>query len=96
MAFIQDDRTQAQRKTHTWLVVGTDSFMSGWGEAKGGLSYAAWACMPEDRHAVYSWVTMRGDMKRVREVCDYPDNPYRPNRRCVHLHIYVTQKGCQY
>ena len=63
----QDDRTAAQLETHTWLVVGTDKFMSGWGEARGGTSVAAWACLPEDRKEVLEWVERRNDMKRVRE-----------------------------
>ena len=33
---MQDDRTEAQRKTHTLAIGGTDRFMSGWGLAKGG------------------------------------------------------------
>ena len=28
---IQDDRTPEQKATHTILIIGTDSFMSGWG-----------------------------------------------------------------
>ena len=30
MTVIKDDRTPEQKKTHDWVVVGTDSFMSGW------------------------------------------------------------------
>ena len=44
-----DDRTPEQKKSHSWLVIGTDSFMSGWGKASGGKSYAAWACKEEHR-----------------------------------------------
>lgn len=80
-----DDRTADQRETHTMLVVGTDSFLSGWGQARNGYSYAAWACRPEDMNACESWVRQRGDMKRVRIVGD----DYRPSAACTHLHIYV-------
>jgi hypothetical protein len=81
---IQDDRTPEQRATHTCLVVGTDRFMSGWGKARGGKSYAAWACEPAKRNDCLCWVERRGDMQRVRETCD----PYRPQGP-GHLHIYV-------
>ncbi len=85
----EDDRTPEQRKTHTWLVVGTDSCLSGWGGARGGLSYAAWACKPEDRHECLAYVEGRSEMKRVRETTD----PYSPGRGCSHLHIYVYAVG---
>jgi len=83
----KDDRTPEQKLSHTCLIVGTDSFMSWWGEAKGGLSYAAWACKPEHRSKVLAWVSARKEMKRVREVSD----PYYPKSNiCAHLHIYVV------
>lgn len=88
----QDDRTEEQRQTHTWLVIGTDSFMSfmsGWGGAEGGLSYAAWACKPEDADTVYQWVSARSDMKRVRETSA---NGYQA-RGAVHCHIYVVHEN---
>lgn len=89
---IKDDRTPEQRKTHAYLVVGTDSFLSGWGGAEGGASYAAWAC--EDKHVekVEAWVRARDEMKRVRVVCEDEEKPYRPNPDiCAHLHIYVVE-----
>lgn len=84
----KDDRTPEQKETHNWLVIGTDSFLSGWGGAKGGLSYAAWACRPEDVDAVESWVSGRSDMYRVRVTTD----PYSPPSECAHLHIYVVEE----
>ena len=87
---IQDDRTEAQKSTHVWGVVGTDRFMSGWGEASGGMSYAVWACDSEGstlRDLEYK-VEQRGDMDRVRIVY-LPD--YRP--RAAHTHIYVHTKS---
>ena len=80
-----DDRTPEQTQTHTWLVIGTDSFMSGWGKASGGKSYAAWACKPDERRACLTWVESRSDMKRVREALA---NDYHPSG-IGHLHIYV-------
>ena len=84
---IDDDRTKEQKATHNWLVIGTDSFMSGWGKADGGASYAAWACKPEDRDKVLSWVESRPEMKRIRETCD----PYRP-KGVGHCHIYLVHE----
>lgn len=84
---IQDDRTQEQKKTHVFLIVGTDTFMSGWGKAKNGKSYAAWACLPEHKDRVFNWVESRSDMKRVREIY----GEYRPGG-AGHLHIYVVDE----
>lgn len=92
MTEIQDDRTPEQRETHTLLAVGTDSFMSGWGGARNGASYAAWAATPENASACLAWVESRGDMKRVREVYDPPTAPYRPGPHCAHLHVYVWER----
>ena len=86
MEFV-DDRTEEQKRTHYVLIGGTDSFMSGWGRAKDGASYAFWACTPQDADRVESWVRSRGDIKRVREVT----NDYRPKPDyCAHCHVYVV------
>lgn len=87
IAKIEDDRTALQKITHRWLVIGTDKFMSGWGEARGGLSYAAWACTEDKLRDTECWVEQRKDMLRVRRVFD--DGKYKPGSRCAHLHIYV-------
>jgi len=85
----KDDRTTEQKKTHTYLVGGTDSFLSGWGMAKNGNSYAFWACKPKDYSKVLNWVEKRGDIKRVRLVFD----PYYPNPDyCKHCHIYFVDE----
>ena len=84
-AQIVDDRTKQEQLTHTWLVIGTDTFLSGWGQAKGIPSYAAWACKPDDVNRVFNWVESRSDMKRVREALAAN---YHPSG--VHLHIYVV------
>lgn len=83
----KDERTPEEMKTHTYLIAGTDGFMSGWGEANDGISVAAWACKPEHSTRVFNWVHDRSDMKRIREVLD----PYNP--KCAHLHIYVVNEG---
>ena len=85
---LQDDRTPEQKNTHDWLIVGTDSFMSGWGKAENGVSYAAWACREEDKGEVMAWVEKRGEMKRVREVY----GSYKPSGH-GHCHIYVVNEN---
>lgn len=90
---IQDDRTTEQKFTHRWLVIGTDSFLSGWGKAEGGQSYEAWAYKPINRDKVLRWVKARSDMKRVREAVDNGGNlRYRPSGP-GHCHIYVVDDG---
>lgn len=85
---LQDDRTEQERDTHPFLVIGTDRFMSGWGKADGGVSFAAWACRPKDRRDVLAWVESRSDMMRVRETV----GAYRPKGR-GHCHVYVVRCG---
>jgi hypothetical protein len=80
-----DDRTPEEKTTHPIIVVGTDSFMSGWGEAKGGVSYAGWACRHDDVDRVKSWVSSRPEMKRVRIV----GNSWRP-KGVGHTQVYVV------
>lgn len=85
---IQDDRTLEQKKSHTCLIVGTDSFMSGWGRARGGTSYAVWACVPAHCDTVFNWVSSRSDMKRVHIVY----SNWRP-KGIGHAHIYVVTES---
>ena len=80
-----DDRTPDQRLTHNLAVVGTDKFMSHWGQAKDGYSYAAWAFQDGEYATVLSRINARGDMKRVRLVVL---DGYKA-RGAAHLHIYV-------
>ena len=84
---IEDNRTEEQKLTHIWGVVGTDSFMSNWGGATGGPSYAVWACENDmvQLEALERKVLQRGDMKRVRIV--YLPH-YQP--KAAHTHIYVA------
>jgi hypothetical protein len=84
-----DDRTPEQKKSHTWGVVGRDTFLSGWGEAKGGYSRATWACKWEDIDKVERWVRNRSDMIYVNVI--RPDT-YRPPRNTKHYHIYVVDE----
>lgn len=90
---VKDDRTDAEKDTHRSLIVGTDSFLSGWGDAKSGASVAAWACLPDDVRTVEAWVRRRSDMKRVREVYEAAgERRYRP-RNAAHFHIYTVGVG---
>ena len=86
MMYIEDDRTEDQKTTLTYGVVGTDKFMSGWGKAENGTSYAVWSCTPNDIDKVEKTVINRGDMLRVR-IVDL--RTYRP-RGNGHCHIYAT------
>lgn len=81
---LEDDRTPEQKLTHTWAVIGTDTFMSGWGGAEGGMSYAGWACPFKRLSEVETTVRNRSDMQRVRVV---KLDDYHP--RAAHTHIYV-------
>ena len=79
---LQDDRPPEQK---SWLmVVMTDRFLSGWGEAEGGPSYAAWPFPDGERGQLESWVRARTDAMRVRIVLP----SYRPPRGPGHCHIY--------
>lgn len=84
---IQDDRTLEQRQTHPLAWGGTDTFLSGWGKATGGKSYAFWAYEEGHGNAVESWVRNRGDIARVREVMLSTYRPKGPG----HCHIYVMR-----
>lgn len=82
-----DDRTDDEKRSHTVIVLMTDRFMSGWGGAGNGPSYAGWACLPEDVNKVESWVRRRSEAMRIRIV----DGDYRPrNQPEGHCHIYVV------
>jgi hypothetical protein len=84
-----DDRTPEQKKTHYWAVVGRDKFMSGWGEAKGGYSRAAWACPTlKDAEGIEDRIKDRSDMQYVNLV---DLRTYRPPRDTAHFHIYVER-----
>lgn len=90
---IEDDRTPEQKQTHRMIVLGTDTFLSGWGQARGGASYAGWACTPDLADRVFRHVSARSDMHRVRLV----SGDYRPSARyCAHLHVYVVDADHRY
>lgn len=84
----KDDRTPEQRKTHTEIVLMSDAFMSGWGGAGNGPSYAGWACRPEKTREVELRIRARKEARRVRIV----SGDYRPPRIEGHCHIYVVNE----
>lgn len=83
-----DDRTAEEKKSHPIIVVMTDRFMSGWGKAQGGASFAGWACRDSDVDRVERWVRRRGDAKNVRIVTAN----WRP-KGAAHATVYVVRDG---
>jgi len=82
---LKDERTEELKRAPHLIVMGTDKVLSGWGGAKGGPSFAGWACRPEEQAECERWVRSRSDMKRVRIVW----SDYRPPSGPGHCHIYV-------
>ncbi len=80
-----DDRTDEQKTSHPMIVLMTDKFMSGWGAATGGPSYAGWAVSVDDVDAMETRIRERSDAKNVRIV----SSDYRPPSGPGHCHIYV-------
>jgi len=85
MIFV-DDRTAEQKQTHRYIVLMTDRFMSGWGQAENGPSYAGWACRDGYVAQVEARIRNRSDAMRVRVV----SGDYRPPKGPGHCHIYVA------
>lgn len=88
---IQDDRSTEQKQTHTLAIVARDKFMSGWGEATGGVSRCAWACAQDANISrLENWVRNRKEMIYVT-VVDL--STYRPPKGTAHFHIYVADSA---
>ncbi|MEE8465776.1 MAG: hypothetical protein V3S68_04810 [Dehalococcoidia bacterium] len=85
MTEIQDERSEDQKLTHRLAVVGTDRFLSGWGKAEGGASYAAWSFTDGEEASCLAQISSRPDMMRVRVVTLAG---YRA-AGAKHLHIYI-------
>ncbi len=92
----KDDRTAAQRETHTVLYGGVDTFLSKWGPpADAGVkSRAYWACRPEDCDKVRTWVNARSDIARPSEATDNVRRQ-RTNRSnpTDFVHVYAVNPG---
>ena len=84
-----DDRTDRQMQSHQYLVIGTDTFLSGRGETEGGKSYAVWACRDNnEQKEIMAWVESRSDMNRVR----LHVGAYKPHGK-GHCHVYVVSES---
>ena len=84
---VQDDRTAAERISHVCFVKARDTFLSGYGDAEGGTSYAVWCCRPADHTKVGEWVKGRAEM--VDLTTDFNPDTYKLKRR-DRIHIYVV------
>ena len=63
---IEDRRTEEQKQKLKYFVMGTDTFLSGWGQAKDAISYAVWFCETEEQHKkLKSFVKSRPEMTRI-------------------------------
>lgn len=85
----KDDRTDEEKKTLTHFVKGRDTFLSGWGDAKGKRSYAVWACKPEHATQVGNWVRGRSDMRNVVEGIQFK-SVHAPTYRGDLVHVYAV------
>ena len=90
--YLEDNRTDEQMATHTIVIGGYDSWLSGWGKASGGDSYCGWACRPENADTVFEWVKKRGDISRVTRKLSTTRN-FRLPRLCVHYRIYCVTEN---
>lgn len=82
---IKDDREGIQRSRLSVLVGGKDKFMSGWGGARKGISYAYWACEPDDAETVERWVRSRSDIRSIGRRAKPPQGTTHD-----HCHIYCV------
>lgn len=91
MTKVQDRRRGDEVTTHTTWICGTDTFLSGWGEAADGASIAAWACLPEHADAVEEWITGRTDMTDVFRLDDSDEFDERL-AHAAHVSIYTVDE----
>jgi hypothetical protein len=84
---VRIDERKEEHKDYV-LVTATDKFLSGWGQANGGLSKCAWACKKEHLDKVFDWVENRSDMKYVN--INYSGKWYP---KAKHVHIYVVDES---
>lgn len=91
MTTIQDRRSDEEKVTHRWLAVAKDKSMSGWGLAKNGSSWVAWAfeTLDEAERKVSMLLRDRSEMSLVR-VEDA--RTFRVTRGAAHFSIYVGRE----
>ena len=81
---VHDRRSDQEKEETIGFIVGTDSFMSGWGQAPGTSYFAIPVRTREEWDETLAFMMGRGDMLRVREV----GKDYRPRLRAGdHLSI---------
>lgn len=95
---IQDDRDEKEIVTHTRGVIARDTFLSGWGKAKGKTSYAVWAYDPNVLRgaAILSNIKDRDEMRNVNIVeltTPKGKDTYSHLPPRGHIHIYVMNPG---
>ena len=88
---IVDDRPDDTNQL--WLVVGTDTFMSGWGLCRNGISVCAWAFETHEQaeYAAREHISKRCDMEHIHIVKEEKKGSYKPRVAMLsHFHIYDT------
>lgn len=65
---LTDRRSDEEKKTHTKLVGGYDTCLSGWGNEIGQPegSWAFWACTDEQVPTVLAWIKTRDEFRKIR------------------------------
>lgn len=88
---VKDDRTGDEKLSHSVGVLATDPGMSGWGEARGGLSLCVWACHPDvNADTVLAWVGKRSDMENP-QIIDLAT--WEAPEEAAHVRIYLCNPG---
>jgi hypothetical protein len=92
MKVIQDDRTEQEKEKYIYFVQGHDTFLSGWGGATGGKSYATWACNNAAAwHKKLEQIKARTDMADVVAFKGNIELEKRlENKKFAHYHVYKS------
>ena len=99
MERFNDNRTGEETETHTILIGGVDTFLSGWGPPKyhGVKSRAYWACRPEGVEHVWAWVESREEFPNVEVRVPGKRDPYLyltgTTRMADFVTIYVVREN---
>jgi hypothetical protein len=99
--YLNDRRSDDEKKTHTCLVGGKDSFMSGWGheyDNEPPESWAFWACTPDLEDTVEEWVQSRDEFSKVKVRTEkWIDEKSKDARISIHVvtpsHRYAKPMG---
>lgn len=93
-----NDRRVESKGCIVWML---DGFMSGWGNATDGESYAGWQCDPVDAEEVERWVKHRSDCVKTHTTDDLSRQQiithFKQTRPLAkHISIYVAKEGIHY